>query len=87
MWSISDIFCKSSAKIAERKEERERKLKKRISVDAERRIQLCEHRGELWLTFDDTKICPCGMFNDEPIHALMRVRAEYVIRKTLALKK
>lgn len=38
-------------------------------------IQVCEHNGSLWLTFNGNKVCPMTYFNDSPIDVLTKIRA------------
>lgn len=55
-------------------------IRKRESLvkRANNAFQITELDGRIWLTHDGYFICPCEMFNDEPIGVVERARHEYI---------
>lgn len=56
--------------------------KKRLQVveDANFFYQITEHDGEIWLTFNNSLVCPFSMLKDEPVETLKKMRELYIKR-------
>lgn len=63
-----------------------KKAERRSSEVSDRALtlyQVCEHGGELWLTYNDSLVCPCRMLGPEPVEALNEIRELYIKRNSL----
>lgn len=56
------------------KAKREKELKER----AEELFQLCEHEGEMWLTYDGYLVLPTRYINLDPILLVRLMRQAYI---------
>ena len=45
-------------------------------------FQIAEYEGQLWLTFNGYKVCPCSLLNEPPVEAVRKMRELYVKRNT-----
>lgn len=56
--------------------------KKRLQVEEEASFlyQICEHGNELWLTYNNSLVCPCSMLNEAPVDAIKKMRDLYIKR-------
>ena len=54
----------------------------RTEKEARDKFQIEEFNGYLYLTCDNTLVCPMDMFDQEPIDALIMIRDLYVKRNT-----
>ena len=50
----------------------------RNRATAEDTFQVKEHDGSLWFTYQGNLFCPCSMFKDAPVEALIKIRNLYV---------
>ena len=41
-------------------------------------FQIAEYCGQLWLTYNGNKVCPCIMLNDSPVEAVTKMRELYI---------
>lgn len=60
-----------------------RDVKKRLEMElkAEVLFQLKEHGGQIWLTFNGSRVCPCEMLREPPVEAVRLMRELYVNEK------
>ena len=63
--------------------------KKRLQIeeDASYLYQICEHKGEIWLTFNNLLAFPCSMLKDEPVEAIKKMRELYIKRQKVWQKQ
>ena len=54
--------------------------RERTKKEAETKFQITEYDGKLWLTVDNTLVCPDDMFCYETITTLTEIRRLYVER-------
>lgn len=71
MGILKNPFKKCKERLAERKH---RETLERAGTI----YQLCEHDGELWLTYSGNLVCPCSMLNVEPVYAVRVLREMYI---------
>ena len=48
--------------------------------DAPNIYQIREHDGELWLTYNDSLVCPCSMLKQPPVESIKTMRELYINR-------
>ena len=63
------------------KEHLKAKRKKELEERAEELFQLCEHEGEMWITFGGELIMPTRFIDGDPIQVLRQIRVAYIERK------
>lgn len=63
------------------KEHLKAKREKELEERAEELFQLCEHEGEMWITFADELIMPTRFIDGDPIQVLRQIRVAYIERK------
>ena len=45
--------------------------------------QVREYQGELWLTFNDSLVCPCALLRGDITDVLVDIRSAYVTRRMI----
>ena len=63
------------------KEHQRVKREKELKERAEELFQLCEHEGEMWMTYNGYLVLPTRYINGDPIQVLRQIRAAYIERK------
>ena len=53
---------------------------KNVEQQACELFQIMEFEGELWLTYNNALVCPCGMLNAAPVEAVRSMRELFVKR-------
>ena len=56
------------------------KKRLRVEEDASYLYQITEHEGELWITFNNSLVCPCSMLKEEPVESVKKMRDLYIKR-------
>jgi hypothetical protein len=60
------------------KEHLKAKREKELEERAEELFQLCEHEGEMWLTYDGYLVLPTRYINIDPILLVRQMRQAYI---------
>jgi hypothetical protein len=60
------------------KEHQKVKREKELKERAEELFQLCEHEGEMWLTYDGYIVLPTRYINIDPILLVRQMRQAYI---------
>lgn len=60
------------------KEHQKVKREKELKERAEELFQLCEHDGEMWMTYDGCLVLPTRYINCDPILLVRQMRQAYI---------
>jgi hypothetical protein len=58
----------------------EEEKKAEVAETAASLYQVCEFRGELWLTYNGDLVCPSSMLKDDVVKAVEKIRLLYIDR-------
>lgn len=60
------------------KEHQKVKREKELKERAEELFQLCEHKGEMWMTYNGYLVLPTRYINCDPILLVRQMRQAYI---------